>query len=197
MKSALLIIFVFLSCLQSKAQEAILQFSAVQVENNIQLNFTIKSGYTCNGIGIYRSADSVNFTLIGDIQGVCGSTDRNESYSYTDYSPLKNSKNYYRLEPGSLGTSGIAGVFYIDLSENDVLVYPNPLSSTSAIYTLNTSHEERILDIYSRDGKHVYQSKPSRSNTFPLPEENFISGIYYFNISSGGVERFKGNFTVQ
>jgi hypothetical protein len=179
------------------AQETILQFSAVQIENKIQLDFTIKSGYTCNGIGIYRSADSVNFTLIGDIQGVCGSSDRNESYSYIDYAPLKNSKNYYRLEPGSLGTSGITGVFFIDLSENDVLVYPNPVNSNSAIYTLNTTHEERMLYIYSREGKHIYRSEPSRGNTFSLPVENFIAGIYYFTIQSGGVERFKGNFTVQ
>jgi len=181
----------------SRAQDAILQFSVVQVENNVQLNFTLKAGFTCNGIGIYRSADSINFTLIGDIQGVCGSNDKNESYTYTDYTPLKNSKNYYRLQPGSLGASGISGVFFIDLSENEVLVYPNPLTSTSAVYTLNPSHEERTMEIFTRDGKHTYTSKPSRGSSFPLPADHFIPGIYYFTIGSGGIERFKGSFTVQ
>jgi len=196
-KSVIIIFVILLFNFSSPAQDAILQFSVIQVDNNIQLNFTIKAGYTCNGIGIYRSADSVNFSLIGDIQGVCGSYDRNESYTFTDYSPLKNTKNYYRLEPGTLGTSGIAGIFFIDLSENDVLVYPNPFTSSSAIYTLNPSHEERTLDIFTREGKHVYRSEPSRASTFILPADKFIAGIYYFTISSGGAERFKDSFTVQ
>ena len=181
----------------SPAQDAIIQFSVIQVENKIQLDFTIKSGNTCNGIGIYRSADSINFTLIGDIQGICGSTDRNESYSYTDYSPLKNSKNYYRLQPGMLPTSGIAGVFYLDLSENEILVYPNPITSTSAVYSLNKTHEERVLNIFSREGKYLYQSQSSRISSFPIPADEFIPGIYYFTITSGNAERFNGNFTVQ
>ena len=197
MKSGLSILIFLLCCFYSRAQDAILQFSVVQVENKVQLNFTLKAGYTCNGIGIYRSADSINFTLIGDIQGVCGSNDKNESYTFTDYAPLKNSKNFYRLEPGSLGTSGIAGVFFIDLSENDVLIYPNPVTSTSAIYTLNTSHEERTLEIFSREGKLIYRSDPSREGLFSLPTDDFIPGIYYFTISSAGVDRFKGSFTVQ
>lgn len=193
-----LYVFVFLLCFfRSSAQDAIIQFSVVQLDNKIQLNFTLKAGYTCNGIGIYRSADSVNFTLIGDIQGVCGSNDRNESYSYTDYSPIKNSKNYYRLEPGTLGTSGIASVFFIDISENDVLVYPNPVTAATAIYTLNTSHEERTLNIFTAEGKHLYRSEPWRGSTFALPLEKLKGGIFYFTISSGGAERFKGNFTVQ
>jgi hypothetical protein len=196
-KSTLFFLTLLLCGFHSAAQDAILQFSVVQVENNIQLNFTLKAGYTCNGIGIYRSADSINFTLIGDIQGVCGSNDRNESYTFTDYSPLKNSKNFYRLQPGSLETSGIAGVFFIDLSENDVLVYPNPLTSASAVYTLNTSHEERTMEIFTRDGKHIYKSKASRGSSFPLPADHFIPGIYYFTIMTESIERFKGSFTVQ
>jgi len=196
MKLSALLILLF-CFLHSFGQDAIIQFSVVQIENKIQLDFTIKSGNTCNGVGIYRSADSLNFTLIGDIEGICGSTDKNESYSYTDYSPLKNSKNFYRLQPGILPTSGIAGVFYLDLSENEVLVYPNPISSTSAIYSLNTSHEERILNVFTREGKHVYQSEPSRASSFLLPAEDLIAGIYYFTISSENAERFKGSFTVQ
>ena len=196
MRSTFTLLLILICCIHSYSQEAIIQFTVVQVENKVQLDFTIKSGNTCNGIGIYRSADSVNFSLIGDIEGVCGSDDRNESYSFTDYSPLKNSKNYYRLQPGMLPTSGVAGVFYLDLSENEVLVYPNPIKSTSAIFSLNTSHEERTLNVFTREGKHVYKSEPSRSSSFPLPADDFIPGIYYFTISSGNDDRFQGSFSV-
>jgi hypothetical protein len=193
MKFAFTLFFSLIVVIHCSGQDAIIQFSVIQIENKVQLDFTIKSGNTCNGIGVYRSADSINFSLIGDIEGVCGSADKNESYSFTDYSPLKNSKNYYRLHPGMLPTSGVAGVFYLDLSENEVLVYPNPVTYASSIFSLNPSHEERTLNVFSREGKHVYKSEPSRTNSFPLPDDFFIPGIYYFTISSGNAERFKGN----
>ena len=79
-----------------------MQFSAVQVETKVQLNFTIKAGNTCNGIEIFRSPDSVNFSLIGDIQGVCGSTDRKGDNNF--YESCKASKELKK--PGKMGFSG-------------------------------------------------------------------------------------------
>src|SRR5437870_3891883 len=97
--------FILAHTMEGKAQTLLPVFEAIQVENRVQLNFTISAGNTCNGIQIFRSPDAVNFIEIGDIQGVCGSSDRSESYFFIDQAPLKNKTNYYRLQLGTLGSS--------------------------------------------------------------------------------------------
>lgn len=198
MKLVLLISLFFISCSSAKAQleGILLQFTPVQVENKVELSFTIKAGNTCNGIQIYRSADSLTFTEIGDIQGVCGSSDRNESYSFTDHSPAGNRFNYYRLQLGTLGYSDVASLFYIQPDGNNALLFPNPLTHETLITFLNTSREKCSLSVFNSDGKLIYQSDPVTENSFHLHKDDFSPGIYFYTILSDGRRLFKGKFNV-
>jgi len=181
----------------AQAENAILQFNAIQVESRIQLDFSIKAGNTCNGISILHSTDSINFAEIGNILGICGSSDRNESYTFTDFQPEKNTTNYYRLQPGTLGISDIIGLFFISTTEDNALIFPNPATNQSAVYFVNTSHEEHIVSIFSNELKLVEKSSPSRGNSFPLRSDDLLPGTYFFIIENAGQIRYKGKFVVR
>ncbi len=100
----------------SSAQETILEkFTATEVNDDIVLNWTIEQGSTCNGIDITRSSDSLNFILIGDIEGICGDQEKSIPYTFVDENPIRNQINYYRLELGSVGSSDIISIKYIYL----------------------------------------------------------------------------------
>ena len=92
------------------AQNALDRFTAQQVNNEVLLNWTIKSGFTCNGIEILSSSDSLNFTNIGKIEGICGAVDEPISYTFSHKAPAQNKINYYRLELGGVGSTEIISV---------------------------------------------------------------------------------------
>ncbi len=198
MKLFLFFTFFFTATAHCFAQneDILIQFSAVQVENRVQLNFTIKAGNTCNGIQIYRSEDSLNFAEIGDIQGICGSTGRNESYSFTDNSPAKNNVNYYRLQLGTLGYSYITKLFFIQLDGNSALLFPNPVTDETIITFLNSSHAEVRLIVFSCEGKLVYESSPSYGNSFRLMKDDFSPGLYFYKIDREDSHLYSGKFNV-
>ncbi len=79
-------------------------FSLFENNGKVYLNWSIVSGSTCNGIQIYRSTDSVMFTQVGNIPGICGSSSSAISYNFIDDNPVKNKVNYYRLELGNNGS---------------------------------------------------------------------------------------------
>lgn len=198
MKLFLFITLFFSFTVHSLAQneDILIQFSAVQVENRVQMNFTIKAGNTCNGIQIYHSVDSVSFSEIGDIQGVCGSSDRNESYSFTDHSPAQNKINYYRLQLGTLGYTYLSKLFFIQLNGNSALLFPNPVTSETIITFLNTAHDELRLTVFSYHGKLVYESSPSHGNSFQLQKDDFSPGHYFYKIDHGDRHLYSGNFSI-
>ena len=186
---------VTIHCL-AQNEDILIQFSAVQIENRIQLNFTIKAGNTCNGIQIYHSEDSLSFAEIGDIQGVCGSSDRNETYSFTDNSPAKNKINFYRLQLGTLGYTYITKLFFIQPDGNTALLFPNPVTNETIITFLNTAHAELRLTVFSYDGKLVYQSPSSQGNSFHLEKDDFSPGQYFYQIDHEASHKYSGNFTI-
>lgn len=87
--------FLFFLCFISSTLFAVGQdptlnyFNANSTSNSVLLTWEIKGGNTCNGIAIFRSTDGINFQQIGQVDGLCGSTDFAVAYSYTDLSPEK------------------------------------------------------------------------------------------------------------
>jgi len=77
--------------------------NAIKDKDRIILQWTIKKGSSCIGIGIFRSTDAINFEVIGEIKGVCGSTEFAQAYHFIDENPIKNKTNYYVLEMGFSG----------------------------------------------------------------------------------------------
>ncbi len=173
------------------------KFTVSENEGEVYLSWSIIAGSTCNGIQIYRSSDSINFSQIGEIPGVCGSVDFVQPYDFTDNNPAKNSVNYYRLELGNQGFSQIVSVEIIDIASNGYQIRPHPANAETKIYFDNDTKQEQRLSLYNLNGIEVFTATTKgdfvQLNTFFLQ-----SGLYLFTISvSGSLPTAQGKLLVQ
>lgn len=174
-----------LSVWNSVAQDGTVQlrFSATEVGGNVFLEWTMDLGQTCNGIDITRSTDGIDFSPIGNIQGICGSPFDTVSYSFIDESPILNQINYYRLTLGNLGPSQTLSVEIIDLEGTGYQVRPNPMVGIGRIYFDNDRNEEHRLLLISINGAALKQLT-TRNDFFDLNGSDLPAGIYIFRIES-------------
>jgi len=166
------------------AQESILEkFSVTEFDNKVLLSWTVKSGNTCNGIRIYRSSDSLIYSEIGDIQGVCGSAEFSVHYSFTDNQPVKNSKNYYRLNLGGIEVFNSSGVEVIDVGKLNYFLKSNPIVDKSDLHFNNSSNKSVQLHIFAINGI-LLQKMTTLEEMFTIDAISLPNGLYYFQLST-------------
>jgi len=160
-----------------------LRFTATEASGKVFLDWTMDLGLTCNGIEITRSTDGINFTEVGFIAGVCGSTLDTVRYSFTDPSPVPNQINYYRLVLGTIGITQVVSLEIIDLEGTGYQVRPNPISTEGMVYFSNDSREPYRLILFSTRGseERVYTT---RDEFFRLNVSDMAAGLYVFRIES-------------
>jgi len=190
-KILLLLIFYFIAFpLQGQNHYLLSSFEAIKDNNRIILQWTIKQGGSCFGIGIFRSNNDQNFALIGEILGNCGSTEFDQKYTYIDESPLKNTSNFYVLELGFSGkTVPPVEVEFFDLEKKSSLVFPNPSSRSNDVQIVfrNSNLSKHFLKVYNSHGKLIL-TESSDLDYFllsqELPVETNInkSNTYYYSI---------------
>lgn len=164
--------------------------------NKVYLTWTIKAGNTCNGIGIERSTDTVNYSLIGNVEGICGNVSFPTQYSFTDEAPIVNTLNYYRLNLGGSGFSQFVSVEVFDFSDVGFLILPQPVSQTSRILFANDSGFTCLLNVYSLTGDLVY-SESTNLDHFVIDETKLENGEYFFQITAeGSSESLSGKIMV-
>lgn len=169
------------------------------IENNgtVFLHWTIISGSTCNGIQIYRSTDGKQFTQIGSIAGICGSSSAPKPYDFTDTNPINNSRNCYRLELGGNGTSEVLSLEIIDIATGGYQIRPNPVSTNAKIYFDNNRKAEHQFVLYNISGK-IVTTITTKQDFFDLNASNLFSGLYFFSITNdNNVEKAKGKILIQ
>lgn len=173
------------------------KFSISETEGRVFLSWSIIAGSTCNGIQIYRSTDSINFSQIGDIAGVCGSVDFEQPYDLTDNNPVKNKVNYYRLELGNQGFSQTVSIEIIDIESSGFQIRPHPANSEAVIYFDNNTKQEQQLTLYNMNGIAVFTAV-TKEDFFQLNTSLLQSGLYLFIISvSGNLPTAQGKLLVQ
>lgn len=182
----------------SVAQDGVvqLQFSAMEVEGKVYLDWTMDRGQTCNGIDIMRSTDGLNFSPIGNISGVCGSSFEIVSYFFVDESPVPNQINHYRLTLGNLGPSQTLSVEIINLTELGYQVRPNPVVDQARIYFDNDRSAEHVLTLFSLNGK-ALRKGTTRNDYFDLNASGLARGFHLFRIeTSDGLKKVVGKVVV-
>jgi hypothetical protein len=156
-------------------------FSITQNNGKVYLNWIIKSGSTCNGIQIFRSANNSSFKEIGNIAGICGSVSSVTPYNFVDQNPEKNTINFYRLELGNNGTSQTLSIEIIDIEKEGSQVRPNPVYNEAKIYFNNNTKELNYLSVYNLSDK-LIDELSSKENFFEINSTNYSNGIYFFKI---------------
>ncbi len=197
MKTASILLFMFIGFSSlSQNEDVISHFSATEFNGKVLLTFAITQGNTCNGVVILHSTDSVNFTQVESIEGICGSSQAQIEYDFTHLDPEKNVVNYYRLSLGGIGFSWIVSAEVIDLGVNKVLLRPNPIAEGSELFFDNETNSLINLRIYSSAGI-LIKSEQTTSELFILNGSEFESGMYFYTINPEGINpEVKGRFIV-
>lgn len=156
-------------------------FEANDNSGEILLKWAISKGSTCNGITITRSSDSLYFSPIGRIEGVCGDADSPQPYSFVDLNPLKNQKNYYKLELGISSFSDVIAIELVNKNEEGYQVRPQPIKSQGSIYFDNPDYNDAQLYIYHFSGQVIYQSQ-TINNYFDINSQEWPTGLLFFSI---------------
>lgn len=176
-KRSIIIYFLLLLPLITFSQlyhPALRDLTAFSVDRNVVIRWTMNAGSTCFGTGILRSSDNINFTEIGSIGGVCGSTEVPVSYTFVDSFSLVNQKAYYKLSLGLLGESLPVFITNIVLENNMAIAKPNPFRRYTTIQFSETILDEAILAIYGIDGRKYFETKVFNTNQF------FYDNVQYF-----------------
>ena len=183
--------------LNAISQETILDRFQAKVNNGqVLLSWTIEQGSTCNGIAITRSSDSLNFTQIGDIEGICGSLSEPVNYSFADISPVANRKNYYRLELGDVGSSEIISIEVVALNEEGYYAFPNPGTLSTRIYFSNKQLKRAELKLFNVNGSKTSEIF-SQQDFFDIDLTGLNAGLYLFLIYTQYNNPVSGKILVQ
>jgi hypothetical protein len=156
-------------------------FNAEKNGKRVILNWAIKQGSTCIGINILRSSDTLNFKEIGNIQGICGSIEFEQRYTYIDENPLSNQTNYYKLELGFSGrTKPALGVNFVNLENNTSKVVPNPNNGFGTIHFSNPNNQKVKIYIKDSNGKYV-ETMSTDQQSINFDERHFTKNSLGFN----------------
>lgn len=159
------------------------KFDAVHKDGVVYLDWVLSSGSVCYGIKVERSEDSVNFTEIGFISGICGNLTKASHYSFEDNSPIYNKKMYYRLSYPSLGSSYIIDLLVINMPKNAYEANPTPSGGVTRLNFYNPKQELHHLKVSNMSGLVVYEAD-SRDAYFDMDVSELDAGIYQFIISN-------------
>ena len=168
---------------------------AYKQPNGVLVRWVIAGGGQCQGTTIYRSLDEINFEQIGHIDGICGSTDAEETYSFFDSIPRPNTYNHYRLEMGFQGFTTIVTVFFEDFGNSNYSLFTDHPTETFKILYSNDPKNRAVLNVYDRMGNSVYTDSSTNSD-IQFQTSGWRSGVYIFRITGVSEADIHGKFYI-
>lgn len=171
-------------------------FSLNAIDDKVLVSITIDSGSICQGIQLEYSTDSISFSQIDEVEGVCGSSSISKSYSFLHTEPLKNEKNYYQLVFGVSQKTEIRSIYIRYVLPGEVQVFPMPSNGSFSVYFSNPSNAKANWKIIDREGKVFFETNTVNSDHIELNKNNFLSGLYFVQIIDENQNKSTGKFTV-
>lgn len=200
MKTLQLLLFALVcwqtSSLIAQNETVVLDFSATEFNGKVLLTWSVAQGNTCNGISVTRGMDAMNYSQIGSIEGICGSSSATIKYQFTDPNPVVNAVNYYRLSLGGLGFSYPVNVDVIDTGEENYVIVPHPLVDESLLIFDNENQELLTITFFTERGE-IVKEVQSSEQSITILRSDFTSGNYLFVLKSDGTQAsFSGKLSV-
>jgi hypothetical protein len=153
-------------------------FMAFQDDQYVYLQWTIRSGRTCDGIRIMKAdAQQGPYHEIGYIPGICGQVGSAETYNWTDSMPQQNSTTWYKLVPGGFADYMISYQFRND--QDASYAWYSEEGKYIGIRFLQLQTEALTLQVYTHAGSCLY-TETSSSGVWHISQEKLSSGIYYY-----------------
>jgi hypothetical protein len=166
----------------------LLYFKGQKADKDVKLTWATVAEYNNKEFVVERSADGSNFADVGTIAGA-GSSQLKE-YSYLDKAALTRDVRmlYYRLRQvdndGKFTRSAVVSI-PVEPQRGEVTVqaYPNPFrhNITLQVVAVSATDQTDNVELYSLDGKLVYQKKISSKGSLTVLLNNLPelkAGIY-------------------
>jgi hypothetical protein len=169
-------------------------YSVSEDRGSVLVTWTTNEGFTCEDINVKFGTDSNDLVSVYTYPGICGSTEKEEKYSYLFHDVVYNQPNYFSIDLGSFGESPSIAITLISVNGLNPKVYPNPASPLSTIIFENPDLEMAQVRLYTETGIQNRQVISTRTNKVTLSQFNITSpGLYFFTVEIKGVIR-RGKF---
>lgn len=176
------------------AQTRLYNFNTIPLGDSIRLNFTIlQSSVTCAGYQIMKGSDSLTLNPIYIYPGICGSTNFNITYNYTDFSPNKLTPNFYQIH---IPPNDYSPVKRVDLaaSFSNLLIYPQPVEDILSVAVSGQKNYYYEISIYDRFGRKKGFGSGNAAEKITLDVSSFSEGVYVFYIVTNSAGNYRGKF---
>lgn len=158
------------------SQAAVIRYEAMYNQSSILHSWVTAKGSVCADLVIQASSDLVQFNEIYRYGGICGSSDEELSYSWTQPEPQPGQWFFRIVENGTL-YSDTLNVRVFNQTQQ-LQVFPNPTQRISQIVLPNAWQAKAVLfSLYSADGRRLTVNIDSQQD-LKLDVSNLTSGIY-------------------
>ncbi|MBL7926407.1 MAG: T9SS type A sorting domain-containing protein [Bacteroidia bacterium] len=165
---------------QTMGQQNISALTGVQTSEGIFISFTTVQGVSCLDAELQHSSDSIFFTTIYTIPGICGSAFNEESYSYLHTNPVINAVNYYRINLRASGYSGFIGVKFFNYGSSPLHISPMPITDVSNLHFEGNNKANEIL-IFDLKGRLVLKTH-TLQNDVSINAAPLNNGLYVLQL---------------
>jgi hypothetical protein len=169
----------------------LVDFSARLIGGSVQLDWVTASELNNDYFTVERTVDAEQFEEVALVGGA-GTTNKKNTYSAFDSSPVVG-KNYYRIKQVDFdGTFSYSKLITVEVSDVDVWsVYPNPYENTNELLlTVSSLELSKVAFVELRDiqGKIVYNTKiPSiETRALKLTPPQLSAGMYLLTVTIDG-----------
>lgn len=176
----------------------LLNFTAVELDNKVSLDWLLAPTLGNGNIEIERSTDGIHFSVIGNITANSNIADTH--YTFIDALP-ENGTNFYRIKQielsGSFTYSAIAAVTINRPAVQIVTINPNPVMNTINVFCHAEKEQDIICKIYSAEGrevKNIAAHFTEGDNAINADVSNLTKGIYFIVISKTDSRITEGKF---
>jgi hypothetical protein len=170
-------------------------FSAITLNDGIQLKWTTSTELNNTGFEIERSIDNqVDFMAVGFVEGN-GTTTEINTYSFTDRLELRGINSiYYRLKQIDFdGTYNYSNVIKVDVNIPNGFVlnqnYPNPFNPSTRISYSVASEEFVSIKVHDFIGREVStlinETKSAGNYEVVFDASDLPSGTYFYTLRAG------------
>lgn len=155
-------------------------FTAVKVNNEVQLTWTTAMEENNLGFEIQRSKDGANYTTIGFVKGA-GTSSQDITYSFIDPAPLTGN-NYYRLKQidiSNLATFSSIRRINMDKLTQDIHLFPNPARDIITVTNIKAGDQ---LSIFNTHGNLIHR-KIASAGQETLGVGKLSAGVYMLQVT--------------
>lgn len=174
-------------------------FTALKEKDKAKLSWKTLSEINVSSFIIEYSNDGSIFNAIGTIAAT-GNSSSPVAYSWLHNNPVTGN-NYYRLKmvdhDGKFSYSPIGVIKIINNEEPVISVYPNPVHEVLNILLPKMGTTKTLLNVYSSNGRQVYNKPVGKTQTMQLSVNSLASGVYYIRVVENGTVLYNTKFVKQ